>query len=219
MTLRRVTIIAVLSAMLSGTIFVQPAAATTNNPPNGVAASEYADQWAVSRNSGYTSYGNDCTNFVSQAMSAGGFRWIYDQDSGAYDWHTGILSWYNVVGFIDAFSHLKRAARITQWPASDSYTPAAVGDVYIYDWGQGDGMSHLALETGFGQRGPGYTSDGLGDYIDQHTNDRYHAPWNYGYLHPDSTINTANMAIYVMTIDWASEAPPPSIWYRLSQLF
>lgn len=37
-------------------------------------AVKYATDWALARNSAYTSFSSDCTNFVSQALHAGGFR-------------------------------------------------------------------------------------------------------------------------------------------------
>ena len=45
-----------------------------------------------------------------------------------------------------------------------------------------------------------YANDngGYGDKIAQHTTDREDAPWNYGYLHPDTTIDTSHMAIGVI---------------------
>jgi len=47
---------------------------------SGSAAGTYARTWALSTNSAYGRFGNDCTNFVSQAMDAGG--WTHLAGSG-----------------------------------------------------------------------------------------------------------------------------------------
>jgi hypothetical protein len=79
-----------------------------------LAAADYASYWWSRRNGDYASYGNDCTNFVSQALKHGGMRFMrthgfndptpatkdyidnYDQGSGAW-WMaripSGIWGW------------------------------------------------------------------------------------------------------------------------------
>lgn len=72
---------------------------------------------------------------------------------------------------------------------SSAYTSAEAGDVYMYDWGRGEGWSQVSIETGWGtfanwsDNGKAYSSvtGGSGDYINQHTTDRWHSPWNWGY--------------------------------------
>lgn len=153
--------------------------------PNGLDAVAYSDRWAKGRNPAYHGYvGTDCTNFVSQAMSAGGMRLIYG--STYYSWFpsSSLRNWNTVVDFIDTFRYWQRGKIITPWPADANYTPAKPGDIYAYDWGRGDGISHMSHAAGFGQRAPEYAADGMGDFINQHSYDRYHAPWNYGFLHP-----------------------------------
>ncbi|MCH7335191.1 amidase domain-containing protein [Acinetobacter sp. NIPH 2699] len=44
------------------------------SPWNYSSASNYALQWALSRNPNYISFTNDCTNFVSQALRTGGWK-------------------------------------------------------------------------------------------------------------------------------------------------
>jgi hypothetical protein len=57
----------------------------------------------------------------------------------------------------------------------------------MYDWGKGKSFSHLSVVTGWGARFPAYSRDGQGDYMDQHTNDRYHAPWTTDTFIPTAT--------------------------------
>ncbi|MGM9574639.1 MAG: amidase domain-containing protein, partial [Oscillospiraceae bacterium] len=47
---------------------------TRNDGYDGNAAAAYAIKWAYIRNPNFYSYGQDCTNFVSQCLFAGGFK-------------------------------------------------------------------------------------------------------------------------------------------------
>ena len=113
--------------------------------------------------------------------------------------------WVRVQPFVKLWTKLPagatapaRRGTLYQIPHSqlaNPYTPAQKGDVYVYDWGKGLGMSHLSIEVGWGSRAYQYGSQ-EGDYVDQHTTDRWRAPWNYGYLHPSGEINRAKMRVY-----------------------
>jgi hypothetical protein len=65
---------------------------------NGAAAAQYADQYATSPNSGsYPVFSDDCTNFVSQAVHAGGYSFVGGSSSTSdYRWwlHTDFWTWY-----------------------------------------------------------------------------------------------------------------------------
>jgi hypothetical protein len=59
----------------------------------------------------------------------------------------------------------------------------------MWDWGKGEGYSHLQIEVGW---------DGSGDKINQHTYDRYHYPWNWGYQNEhDSRIRQKMRAVVI----------------------
>lgn len=62
-----------------------------NNPYNRHAAVVYAKQWALGHNPQYPYFANngDCTNFVSQALRAGGLSFIV----GRWDWATYWFFW------------------------------------------------------------------------------------------------------------------------------
>ena len=47
---------------------------TSASAYNGTAAKNYAETYAVNHNGAYYSYTDDCTNFVSQALRAGGHK-------------------------------------------------------------------------------------------------------------------------------------------------
>ena len=142
--------------------------------------------------------GDDCTNFVSQAMLAGGWkqdpRWndptiqAYGPDySGPVSSPT--LAWVNVDAFINFATTTQRAVWVDR-------AAAQPGDIVVADWSGGRGSKfspdHLMIVS---QKRP----DGQ-MFIDEHSNDRYLFPLfgpkgsetiqgkeplvTYRYLHP-----------------------------------
>lgn len=181
--------------------FVATAGAAFAYTFDGSAAASYAHRWASNteklRNDNYKTFDQDCTNFVSQALRAGGWP---DDESGDWKWY------YNTNGpFWDTHSDTWTVARRlanyilnsgryynNYWPGMrDRYTPADKGDVYVYEWGDSDGWDHVSLASGWGDFANYYDSGnnknyrsvtgGYGDYMSQHTRDRDYAPWNWGY--------------------------------------
>lgn len=72
---------------------------------NRQAAADYALTWAEARNPAYRSFSANCTNFVSQAMRAGGWTdisglytnaqyWWYNSLNQTYSW-TSVSYWYS----------------------------------------------------------------------------------------------------------------------------
>jgi cell wall-associated NlpC family hydrolase len=120
--------------------------------------------------------GTDCTNFVSQAWFWGGgvnmnTWWFLRQSGGGREWSHA----WAVARTFARYAVMDR--KIAVWRYADVTQPfnaADRGDVILYDWGKGEGWSHVAIEVGWNANG---------DYINQHTADRYHSPWNRGYLH------------------------------------
>lgn len=176
---------------------------------NRAAAVAYANKWSCNgstacRNSAYQDLGSqDCTNFVSQALLAGGVtetktgygyeQWWYD---GYEAWPFGALnrslSWSVVTNLATHLQATGRATGVILTNMTTKYSGAhsAGGDIFMYDWGKGEGYSHMALSTGreayypyTDPIGVSYTSitGGSGDSISQHSTDRDHAPWNWGY--------------------------------------
>lgn len=163
------------------------------------AAVKYAKQYACNRNescrnAAYTSFGDmDCTNFVSQALRAGGIP-IRNNGSLAA-WAPYLLSWVRVNAFLQTFevvNHQVKYLKVKSMGAA--YTPARKGDLYLYNWGKGNGWSHLSMATGWGKYGSFWDTDsagnrvnynqitgGRGDKMAQHATDRDGAPWNWGY--------------------------------------
>ncbi|HET9079867.1 MAG TPA: amidase domain-containing protein [Trebonia sp.] len=152
-----------LLAPLIGAAFltVQASPALAYSGPNAAA---YADQWAINDNPYYPSYSSDCTNFVSQAVYAGGYPfrnyqqnitdawWYYYQQAGnpsygAVQWESSI-SWINVVAFYNfliADSPGGYPEGTAPGSSTNYYTPNSMvtGDVLFFNWGQGEGPMAL----------------------------------------------------------------------------
>ncbi len=135
-------------------------------------------------NSDYTSYngeGGDCTNFVSQALHAGGFlmspHWEYSQARGE-----GSPAWVNadrLKDFLESSGHAtlyasgpynKLTRPLPRFPdgAVNALRP---GDLISYV--EGHRAVHTAIVVGY---------DTLGfPVVDTHTSDRYRVPWDLGW--------------------------------------
>lgn len=140
------------------------------------------------RNSAYTSISNDCTSFVSQILRYGGVA----IDSA---WKPYTFDWVNVAGLELMVYERNMSPGYQLQDKTGNFNNAVPGDGLVYDWGKGDGVSHRALEVGYGV-GPSLYGSRNGDWLDQHSTDRYHAPWNYGYLYPGTTVNPSTMRIW-----------------------
>lgn len=191
---------AFLAAFTFGAMTASPASAITYDR---LSAKTYAEQFACNgsdcANPAFYRWPADCTNFASQTVHAGGYPmrystvdgWFYDSDylHGINMLNTD--SWTSVTWFRDfTVSYAKRAVYY-ETDESSPYSPAEIGDLIMYNWKSGDGFTHLSVFTGTGsynayldpESGKKYNTanGGQGDYINQHTTDRKHAPWNWGY--------------------------------------
>jgi hypothetical protein len=91
---------------------------------SGTSAASYAQKWAKSRNSLYNSHLKDCTNFVSQAVYAGG-----KSERKPSSISTGITSttsyWYS-----DRYQEWRTNYYVYRWKESSSWI--GVADFYSY---------------------------------------------------------------------------------------
>ena len=188
---------------------------------DGSDAAAYGHKWASNseklRNDDDKSFGNDCTNFVSQALLAGG---LPKDASGAYVW-TYNDHWYgdsytdSWVNAVDLVTYLTESGHGAIESLSHSmaakYTSALKGDVFVYEWGDDDGHAdHVSLASGWGQfadyddadQDKNYRSvtGGSGDYISQHTHDRDYSPWNWGYWTESNVAKRSKMLTWVVHV-------------------
>jgi hypothetical protein len=148
---------------------------------SGVAAKNYADQWAMGQNLKYKPYGNDCTNFVSQCIGpdGGGFPMIFDNSSPWYNYYSNgwkvTNSWVNVDVFL-VHIQFKGWGTWKGYQPPAKYNNALYGDVLAYDWDGNGSWDHLTIEVaydGCDPKNPNY----CGDLVDEHSSNRYHAKW------------------------------------------
>jgi hypothetical protein len=163
---------------------------------SGTSAAQYADAHWNSRTDNYPEFGNDCTNFLSQALhdeSGGGMAYV-NQYGSATDDHNWWAAWKPQQGFrwshswsvaADFYRFLRLHSPGGE-PAGSArnlkdqqakYTPDSVvtGDVLFYDWESDNSIDHVGIQVGYGQDP---NSSYNGNYQDQHTTDRYHAFWS-----------------------------------------
>ena len=210
----------IIGALLAGILGFLIAAAPAWAALDRTAAKDYSNRYSCNsvqcRNGAYKDFGDsDCTNFVSQTMKAGGIvqydafwpwqrEWYYSSSTN----YSG--SWVGVSKFVDFMLGERGATYVSPSSMSARYTPASIGDVYMYDWGRGAGWSHLSTSPGFGTFPSYYDSTyaknyntvtgGTGDYLNQHSRDRYHAPWNWGYWAERDSTTRARMKTLVAGI-------------------
>jgi cell wall-associated NlpC family hydrolase len=158
----------------------------------GAAAAQYADTYWSTYNSAYPSFANkggDCTNFVSQALLAGGIQmrtsgtgnaaWYMLQNHKRYSYS---VSWVNAQDdSVFLSQYLPGVTKI-----ADVYAPkpgdlvsdgdAQPGDVVLYDWNNDGTFDHEAIVTATDNT---TNADGTVNYdeVDAHTTNRYHAYW------------------------------------------
>lgn len=168
-------------------------------------ATNYAEQWALNRNPYFLSFGNDCTNFVSQALSAGAYpmvtgdfnprndnNWYYihNRNGAAYSYSWTVApdqytfqKWHYPGGWLeDVVSNT--ASHNAYWANYDNINMIR-GDELFYDWENDGGLDHVAFQVWAGQSR--YYPNGqvwYGDLSDQHTTDRYHVSWNHIEVNP-----------------------------------
>lgn len=202
-----------LFIIMSTCILLLPAMGGTAFAYSRGNAVNYADRWALSRNTGsYPSWSVDCTDFASQALSAGGYRQVHnysgytnDNDWWSYwfitfqyshSWsvapdHYTFQIWHDPGGWLE---ETVNASNSDFWANYDNQYMIG-GDELFFDWGQGEGISHVAFQvwSGYSQ----YTSNWYGDLADQHTTDRYHVSWS----HNEVNGNWPTTTIYEVHID------------------
>lgn len=176
-----------------------PHAARASSGYSGTAAAQYADTYWSKYNRSYPSFANsggDCTNFVSQALFAGGIQmrtsptysgnaaWYMIQSRKSYSYS---VSWVNAQdSSIFLSQYLTPGVTTGVTKVADVYGKAPgelvsdgdaqPGDVVLYDWNNDGTFDHEAIVTA----SDGNTNSGGSvnyDEVDAHTTNRYHAYW------------------------------------------
>ncbi|WP_339197286.1 amidase domain-containing protein [Solibacillus sp. FSL R5-0449] len=152
---------------------------------NRAAAVDYANRWWDSFNPEYPVFRDDCTNFISQCLRAGGAPmrgapnrgqgwWMIGQpERWSYSWSVAhSLRWY-----LETSTQGLRATRV------NSASELQLGDIIFYDF-TGDGrIDHSTIVTRIKQGVP---------YVNAHTSNSSDRLYTY----EDSTAYTPNMQYY-----------------------
>jgi len=174
--------------MLSVTVLQRPVAAGIFNRAAAVA---YADQWSrnepdwIRNTAEYPDLGNDCTNFVSQVLYAGGMPTQGARDGACYPqewWHPytvfGFWKWPHTWSVAECQRQRMQGypSQFQLWASSDIYAMEG-GDVLqmAQDWGPTPTHARVII-------GPGYdivTWIYESQLISQHTAERKRRVWNY----------------------------------------
>jgi hypothetical protein len=160
---------------------------------NGAAAAGYADTYWQNYNPQWPSFANqggDCTNFVSQALYAGGIEMRTSPPYGgnaawymlkkAHHGWSYALSWINAQDqSIFALQYLPGVTQVVSYygvaPGQTVADNASQGDIVLYDFNNDGVYDHEAIATASDGANPDGSANW--DLVDAHTNDRYHAYW------------------------------------------
>jgi Putative amidase domain/Bacterial Ig-like domain (group 3) len=140
----------------------------------------------------------DCTNFVSQVWHLGGGlhmtgRWFIKLGF-PIPTRKATYSWVLVRNFVDYMVNKRQIARLITATPSAAHLPSATGiaDAVEYDWGHGEGWSHLAVVVGL--------NDNKDDTISQHSTNRRDSTWRRGWLeelNPDIRARMRTRVVHV----------------------
>jgi hypothetical protein len=111
---------------------------------NGEKASLYSDKWALARNPTYRSYSNDCTNFVSQCLAAGGKTEtgsVIDRKKDEV-WFYGILEGTTAYTWAGAQNLKRHLVEHTNSTSESTFDNLRIGDIIFIDPNGGSGTWH-----------------------------------------------------------------------------
>ena len=142
-------------------------------------AVQYAERWWNEFNPSYPRFNDDCTNFISQCLHAGGVpMWGQPERTRGW-WIDGQSNWSYSWTVAHAFMLMLKGAG---WTVEvESPAELVMGDIICYDF-EGDGrFNHNTIVTGM---------DGYGNpLVNAHTTNSRMRFWNY----EDSTAYTPNI--------------------------
>lgn len=150
---------------------------------NRQAAVDYARKWWNSANPAYPTFQDDCTNFISQCLRAGGATMTGYPNRSKGWWIQG-RNWSYSWSVVQALrNYLDTSRQGLQARRVYSVSELELGDIIFLDF-EGDGrMNHSLLVTSFVNGEP---------YVHAHT---YNSA-NRHYLYKDSSAYTPNIKYY-----------------------
>jgi hypothetical protein len=204
--------------------------------PNRRAAVEFAEKNAKGygnffERQWYNEQDNDCTNFVSNALNAGGFkdddpfhtntrtedRWfpysMKGSPSAAWDRADGLYNYIkNGYGKTSGGPVGTEIGSVTFDPTKGTFDPNYLakigmkpGDIIVYDWNHGEHISHSSMYVG-----PQSVNDlisGNGDAVDYHSNNTAHHSWALPYVNGAGQIQAGPVTYRFIHIQYPGEQP------------
>ena len=165
-------------------------AASTASAWSGTNSASYANTWWDGTNLTWKVYADDCANFVSQAVFAGGYPMNYSTHNpwyGNYGYTKQYSSSWGLVAYQNGFFLNDSPGGYIEYEYTGVKTASpviSVGDIVYYDWYGSSSFAppdgHVAIITVKSGRATS-TSD-VGALVDAHNADRYHEYWTLWYF-------------------------------------
>jgi len=152
----------------------------------------------------YVCMQNDCTNYASRVLHAGGYSFVLTLGNQWYWYNSSqkTRSWYDASSLYEFLMLDKDAngrgggtlvSRTVGANPNQLYNSLSKGDLIFMDWTDDNIIDHVRVEAGWGTPPrfgyqPSYNNSywTTGDWADQHTEVRYHDFW-HGYYQLDAT--------------------------------
>lgn len=153
-----------------------------NNIYNRFNAIKYAETWWDGHNNAYPLYANDCTNFISQCLRAGGFKMVGMPKPGSGWWYNNYsnssYSWRVAHALRKYLPRSQTGIKAEEVPNQKQLT---LGDIILYDF-EGDGVwNHCTIVVAKDENGE--------PLVNAHTQNSRKRYWSYY----DSTAYTDNI--------------------------
>lgn len=161
---------------------------------NGNAAGTYSDQYALNYNSNYRSYSEDCTNFASQALYAGGKPYRDGNRTEYPYWFYGMFTFttnYSWAGSMNLATHLWGYTNSDLFPTSIFQIER--GDLIFFDFTNDGIMDHTMILSSVI-----YNENNPNGYVNGHTNNQYRT--NLVNLLNSMSVTYPNLVIYIGVI-------------------
>ncbi|HWI48091.1 MAG TPA: amidase domain-containing protein [Rummeliibacillus sp.] len=151
-------------------------------------AVDYANRWWNNFNPAFPKFDDDCTNFISQCLLAGGAPMTGYPDRIKGWWLKGGTWSYSWTTANALFWHLQNSKKGLQGKRVSSESELELGDLIFLDF-TGDGrIDHSLIVTSIINGVP---------YVNAHTTNSYHRLWTY----EDSSAYTPNIKYYFIHIE------------------
>jgi Putative amidase domain len=153
-----------------------------NNVYNRFNAVKYAETWWDGHNNEYPLYANDCTNFISQCLRAGGLKMVGMPKAGVGWWYknysSSSYSWRVAHALRKYLPGSKSGIKAEEVPTQKHLS---LGDIILYDF-EGDGRwNHCTIVVAKDENGE--------PLVNAHTQNSRKRYWSYY----DSTAYTDNI--------------------------